>query len=117
VETKKIEILFNLYVKCILNYYQPQMLNYYQLLSNDRRSNVIENQSPQPQGQHVRLSREQKENMRREKCEASQQKIDRYNTDFPLLPVSRDLVVDAQKIAYIDAKFAAEKEDQQKMET
>jgi len=94
------------------------MLNYYQLLSNDRRSNVIEIRSPQTQGQQVRLSREEKANMRREKLEAIlQQKIDSYNDEFPLQPGIRDLVADAEKIAYIDAKIAAEKEDQQNMET
>lgn len=75
--------------------------------SNNHKSNVIEVHVPQYQPQ-VRIS---KEDERREKWEKNrQQKINRYNAEFPLLPCSKDLVPDAKKIAYIDAKIAAEKE-------
>jgi len=76
--------------------------------SNNRKSKVIEVPAiPQYQPQ-VRRS---KEDERREKWEKTrQQKIDRYNAEFPLLPGSKDLIPDAQKIAYIDTKIAAEKE-------
>ena len=73
--------------------------------TNNRKSKVIEAPILQYQPQ-VRPSDE-----RREKWEKKrQQKIDRYNAEFPLLPGSKDLIPDAQKIAYIDAKIAAEKE-------
>lgn len=62
----------------------------------------------------VRPTREekiQKENEKRQQWEERRQKkIDEYNAEFPLLPGSKDLVADAKKIAYIDAKIAARKE-------
>lgn len=67
---------------------------------------------------HVRPSFEEKcqrEIERREKWEQKRQhKIDEYNAEFPLLPGSKDLVTDSQKIAYIDAKIAAKKESNHK---
>lgn len=84
--------------------------------SNRKSKKVCEVHIPQPQQQvrppQVRQpTRQQIENERREKWEQRRhQKIDEYNKEFPLLPGSRDLVPDAQKIAYIDGKFAAKKE-------
>lgn len=41
--------------------------------------------------------------------EKRQKKIHEYNAEFPLFPGSKDLVTDAKKIAYIDAKDTAQR--------
>lgn len=70
------------------------------------------------QKSEVRPSREEKyktENERRLKWEQRRQnKIDEYNAEFPLLPGSKDVAIDVQKIAYIDAKIALRKETKHK---
>lgn len=59
----------------------------------------------------TREEKNQRENNKRERWEQNRQKkIDEYNAEFPLLPGSNDLVTDATKIAYIDAKIATRKE-------
>lgn len=72
---------------------------------------VVEKKVEVRQVRPTREEKIQKENERREQWEQRRQKkIDEYNAEFPLLPGSKDLVPDAKKIAYIDAKIAARKE-------
>jgi hypothetical protein len=80
---------------------------------NKRNVNVVVEQKSE-----VRPTREenfQKENNKRHQWEQRRQKkIDEYNMEFPLLPGSKDLVSDAQKIDYIETKRATKKEADQK---
>jgi hypothetical protein len=66
----------------------------------------------------VRPTREEQiknENRNKEQWEKRRQaKIDQYDREFPLLPGSNDMLTDAQKIAYINARNAARKEDNHK---
>ena len=72
---------------------------------------VVEKKAEVRQVRPTREEKIQKENEKRERWEQNRQKkIDEYNAEFPLLPGSKNLVSDAQKIAYIDAKIAARKE-------
>lgn len=53
----------------------------------------------------------QREQEKRQRWEANRQrKIDEYNAEFPLLPGTKDLISDANKVAFIDARIAAKKE-------
>ena len=72
---------------------------------------VVEQKAEVRQVRPTREEKIKKENEKRERWEQNRQKkIDEYNAEFPLLPGSKDLVTDATKIAYIDAKIAARKE-------
>ena len=72
---------------------------------------VVEQKAEVRQVRPTREEKIQKENERLQQWEQRRQKkIDEYNAEFPLLPGSKDLVADAKKIAYIDAKIAARKE-------
>lgn len=72
---------------------------------------VIEQKTEVKQVRPTKEEKIQRENEKRDQWEQRRQKkIDEYDADFPLLPGSKNLVSDAQKIAYIDAKIAARKE-------
>jgi hypothetical protein len=88
--------------------------------NNKRNVKVVEQpiaQVNKPKAQ-VRPSRKEqikKENEKREQWEQRRQsKIDEYDREFPLLPGSRDMMTEAKKIAYINARNAARKEDNHK---
>jgi hypothetical protein len=73
-------------------------------------------ENPQVRQQQVRpmsnrVDKTRRENEKRAQWEQKRQKkIDIYNAEFPLLPGSKDLVPDAEKIAYINNKVAIKKE-------
>ena len=74
---------------------------------------IIENPQVRQQVRPMpnRVDKTRRENEKRAQWEQKRQKkIDMYNAEFPLLPGSKDLVPEATKIAYIDAKIAARKE-------
>ena len=64
---------------------------------------------------NYREQAQKREDEKKQKWEASRQrKIDEYNSEFPLLPGSKDLITDAKKVAFIDARIAAKKEADKK---
>lgn len=73
-------------------------------------------ENPQVRQQQVRpmsnrVDKTRRENEKRAQWEQKRQKkIDMYNAEFPLLPGSKDLVPDAEKITYINNKVAIKKE-------
>lgn len=80
-----------------------------------RNTKVIENPQQVRQQQvrpmSNRVDKTRRENEKRAQWEQKRQKkIDMYNAEFPLLPGSKDLVPDAEKIAYINNKIAIKKE-------
>ena len=53
----------------------------------------------------------QSEQEKRQKWEANRQrKIDEFNAEFPPLPGTKDLISDAKKVAFINARIAVKKE-------
>jgi hypothetical protein len=86
---------------------------------NNRKAKVVQQPTAavktKPQ---VRMSIEEKnkiENQKRDQWEKRRKsKIDEYDSEFPLLPGSRDMLTEAQKIAYINERNAARKEDNHK---
>jgi len=86
---------------------------------NNRKAKVVQQPTAAVKIKaQVRMSIEEKnkiENQKRDQWEKRRKsKIDEYDSEFPLLPGSRDMLTEAQKIAYIDERNAARKEDNHK---